>query len=224
MLSRILFIVLIAFSFIFVSCSSNEEEKKENAKQVEETNDEENSISVQTKDGEMDLTDAMTQMQQMMSGGEKVEPINFRKLREMLPKEIDGIKGSNFKGEKTGGFGIKVSTASADYEEDDMSITVTITDMGTMKGMMAMASAAWLNAEIDRETDDEIEQTYTFNGNKTHKKYNSTNESGEINTIIANRFLINVEGRNVSFERMEAALAEVPTAKLESLKNEGIEQ
>ncbi|KAA3656283.1 MAG: hypothetical protein DWQ10_15755 [Calditrichaeota bacterium] len=223
MLTRLFLISLVALSLLFVACGSGSEETENASEQTEEQNINEDNSFQQNNGEEMNLNDAMSQMQQMMSGGDKVEPVNFRKLRALLPKEVDGMDGSNFKGEKTGGFGIKVSMASADYDDDNGSMTITITDMGTMKGMMAMASAAWLNAEIDRETENEIEQTFTLKGNKAHKKYNTLRQTGEISTIIGNRFVVNVKGRKVPYERLENALTEVPMGELEDLKNEGVE-
>ncbi|KAA3610634.1 MAG: hypothetical protein DWQ05_21695 [Calditrichaeota bacterium] len=218
MLQRILMICMLLFSMMLFACGSDkEEEVTEMSEELEQTAEKLNS-------GEMDMTEAMTQMQQVMSGGENVTPVNFRKLKALLPKTIKGIAGSNFEGEKTGGFGIKVSSASADYNDGSKgSMTISITDMGTMKGFAAMASAAWLNAEIDRESDDEFEQTFTYKGNKAHKKYNTRSKRGEISTIIAGRFVVNVKGRKFPFSRLEEALDELPLDELEDMKNEGIE-
>ncbi len=220
--ARISMIFMLFFSLFLFACGSDAEKAKDEEKTVADVTGEVNKTAQKLTSGEIGIDEAMSQMQQMMSGGDKVTPVDFRKLKALLPESIKGLQRSNLEGEKTGGFGIMVSTARADYKNSAGRLTINITDLGTMKGMAAMATAAWLHAEIDRESEDEFEQTFELRGNKAFKKYNKHRQRGEIGTIIASRFIVNVKGRGFPFARLEEALDEISFNELEKLKDEGI--
>lgn len=213
--------LMFILSLFLFSCGSDPDEKKDE-KNMEEISEDLNKTAEKLSSGEIGLGQAMSQMQQAMAGGKSVTPVNFRKLKALLPEKIKGMERTNIEGEKTGGFGIKISTASAKYRDSNGRLKISIVDMGTMKGIAGMATAAWMNAEIDRESENEIEQTFSFRGNKAYKKYNKRSQHGEIAAIIAARFMVSVKGTGLPFSRYEEALDEIPLKALEEMRNEGV--
>jgi len=158
-----------------------------------------------------------------MSGGEKVEVVNFRKLKELLPEELDGMKRTGFSGEKTNSFGIKISKAEGKYKSEDnkQRIEITIIDMGSMKGFAGMTAFAWSWAEIDKETDDGFERTFEYKGHKAFEKYNTKYQDGEVQVFVAKRFMVEVKGNDTPMEKIRSSLNEVNIGDLESMKEEG---
>ena len=60
--------------------------------------------------------------------------------------------------------GVGGSSAKARYAAGSQSVQLSITDLGGMAGLAAMAG--WANMTVDRETDTEIEKVYK-QGNRT---------------------------------------------------------
>ncbi|MEL6989670.1 MAG: hypothetical protein AAGK97_17810, partial [Bacteroidota bacterium] len=128
--------------------------------------------------------------------GEDTELINWRDIKEQLPTKLIGMEQEEVGGETVGAFGFNISQAEATYRDGDKKVDVSITDTGGLAGAMK-AMTAWASLTIDREDSNGWERTSTYKGNKIYEKYNKRSERGEFNAIIANRFVVTVNGRNV---------------------------
>jgi hypothetical protein len=155
------------------------------------------------------------------SMGAAVEPVDFRELKNLLPADIGTLKRKSAEGQKGGGFGIVTSHAEARYEGGGGDIELKITDPGNLSGLAAMA-AMWMNLELDRETDTGYEKTGTANGRRFHEKYDNKAKSGEYTVVVANRFLVEVDGHGIDMPTMKKAIDEINLAKLESMKDVGV--
>ena len=149
-------LIVLLLSLVFVYCGKSDKEKdmEDAAEQMEE---EAKTLS----DGGMEnMAEAMKKMGEVL-GKDGFEPVDFRDLKELLPKSLPGMKREDASGEKTSVMGIKVSKAEASYfdEDNNSSIDISITDMGTVSGFAAMASMAWAFSEYDRESDSGYEKT-----------------------------------------------------------------
>lgn len=149
-----------------------------------------------------------------------VDPVDFRELKGILPEKMLGLERTELGGEKSGAMGFTISNASADYHDTDnnSSIEVEIMDTGGITGMATMALAAWTMADIDKETSDGYEKTTKVDGYKAYEKYNNKNKSGELNVMIAKRFIINVNVSNMSADQMKEVISKLDINKLENLK------
>jgi hypothetical protein len=156
------------------------------------------------------------------SGGAKVEPVDFRELKALLPDELGGLPRKSTSGEKSGAFGIVTSTAEGTYSADGKpaSLHVKITDPGTLSGFTALG-AMWMNAQIDKETDNGYEKTGTLNGRRYHEQYNKSGH-GELTMIAGNRFMVEVSGNNVDMNTIKAAMAKIDLAKLDAMQMAGV--
>jgi hypothetical protein len=168
-----------------------------------------------------DLGTAMQDLGAALSADADVEPVDHRELKnEVLPEKLKGLTRTSSSSERTGMFGINISTAEAEYEpedEDDPTrITITITDLGTIKSA-AMLGYGWLMAEVDRESDDGYEKTRTYKDYPAHEEFNRYGDTGngEIQVIVAERFVVGVEGSGItSMEPVLDALDEVSFRQL----------
>jgi hypothetical protein len=163
----------------------------------------------------------LAQAMQMLAGqnGQRVEPVNFRELKALLPEALPGFKRKDAKGEKAGAMGMVVSQASADYDGDGGArIDIKLVDVGSLAGPLALGMVGWASVEIDRETETGYEKSTVLGGNKAFEKYDTRSKRGEVKVLVGNRFIVEVRGRNVSVDDMKAAAGKLDLAKLATLK------
>lgn len=153
-----------------------------------------------------------------------VEPVDFRKLRELLPETVGDLERTNMEGQKGGAMGVSISTAEATYEgEERRRLTIKIADLGAVSGF-AMFGYGWAMADIDRESSSGYEKTTEYEGHKAHEKYNRDSRRGEMQVLVADRFVVEVEGRDVEMETVKNALAQVNLDALVDMKDEGVQE
>ena len=173
--------------------------------------------------GEQKSTVEETDETALKSGETKVSqsvgPIDFRKLKELLPEEIAGFKRTEASGEKTGAMGFTISTAESKYKGNgNSSVKLEIFDTGGVAGVATMSLAAWTMADIDKETENGYEKTTKLEGHKAFEKYDNINKSGELNVLVADRYVVNVNGNNVTVDKLKSILGDLDLEKLADLK------
>lgn len=132
--------------------------------------------------------------------------VDFRELKALLPGELAGLPRTEASGKKTGAFGINVSVAEGRYgNADGPQIDLKITDMGAIGPLGAMAGLGWMSAEIDSEGNSGYERTVDYRGNKALEKYSAKSKSGTATVMVAGRFMIEVEGKNIEPAQLKAA-------------------
>jgi len=181
-----------------------------------------------TKTGNVNIGDAMAAMGAAVSGaangGKKVETVDFHKLKDLLPADLPGMKRTEATGEKNAAMGMQISNAEGRYSnEQGASVTLKIADIGSMTGLAGMAAYAWAATSIDRETETGYEKTSTFNGYKSHEKYDKQTKSGELSVLVGNRFTVEADGNGIDMDALKAALGKVDLGKLDGMKGEGVQ-
>ncbi len=217
------FLVLSAGLVLTTACKSPEQKAAEDAakgmqaasKQMEEA----------TKKGTANLGDAMAAMGAAVSGtngGKKVETVDYKELKALLPESLPGMKRTDVTGEKTSAMGMQLSNAEGRYSSDQgSSLTIKITDIGSLTGLAGMTAYAWARVDVDRESDTGYEKTAIFNGYKSHEKYDNQNKTGEISVMVGDRFVVEADGNNVDIDAIKNALGKVDLGKLNRMKGEG---
>lgn len=166
--------------------------------------------------------DAMKQMGQALGGSVKVEPVDFRTLKELLPETIAGMKKVSSEGSRTNVMGVASAKAEATYEDGKGGrIVLDITDVGTLTGVTAMAFA-WINVEIDKEGTSGYERTTTVEGRKAYERYDKAARSGELDVLVAGRFIVGARATGVDMKAFKEAVAKLDLARLEALKMQGL--
>jgi len=170
-----------------------------------------------------DMAKAMQQMQnafqQMNKAGADTVVIGFREFKALLPAEIVGLSLHDAKGERNAAMGMKISQASGEYgsASEGPYIQIEIMDIGTLKGIAGMSLAGWSSMEIDRESDTELEQTFTYNGYKAIKHYFFNEKTGEINMIIGSRVVVSYKIHQIPLEKYESIMAQLDYARIKDL-------
>jgi len=175
------------------------------------------------KTGTAGVAGAAEAMGAALGATQAAEAVDFRELKALLPEDLPGMKRSNAEGEKTSAMGFTMSKAEARYEsESGGSVMITISDIGAMTGMAAMGLYAWAAGAIDRETETSYEKSTTIKGYKGYEKYDRQSTSGEVQVLVAGRFIVEVDGNNVPMDAIKGALERVDLGKLEGMKNVGV--
>uniref|UniRef100_A0A832G872 Lipoprotein n=1 Tax=Ignavibacterium album TaxID=591197 RepID=A0A832G872_9BACT len=216
MIKRFLVTLSIAL-FIIFGCGENKQ-NPENQTNKSESGDNKGDLE--------NFAESMKNLSESFNEGKKVNPVDFRDLKSLLPEQIGTLKRTNASGEKSSAMGINISKADADYREEqgNKRIDIEITDLGSVTGLSAFAAYGWYMTEIDKETDDGYEKTFTYKGNKGYEKYNNKYQNGDISVLVAKRFVVEINGDNVSMDEMKAALDMIDIGKLEGMKDFGIEK
>ncbi len=162
-------------------------------------------------------------------GGTVKEAVDFRELKDLLPEKVDGLERTSSEGERNSVLGMQFSNAQGRYEDGDERIEISISDLGTLSGIAKIPFTAWLQTEVDRESDRGFERTRKFrSGGKeypSHEKFEGTGDEGncEIQVWVAERFIVSIEGRNVAMDQCEDARDEISFRQLDRMKDVGTE-
>ena len=113
-------------------------------------------------------------------------------LETLLPKELSGWTSEKATSQAAGAamFGGGIS-AERTYRKDDKDVTVNIiTDSPMLQGLMVMFN----NPMFATADGGKLEK---INGQKAIVKFDEEGKTGDIQLVIANRFLVKVSGNNV---------------------------
>jgi hypothetical protein len=159
---------------------------------------------------------------QAAATSQPTEPVDFRKLKELLPAELAGIKRTDAKGERTAFGELKLSVARGQYYKevengDSPSIDIEITDYGATRGMTDVL-ASWTTLEIDQEGDDGYEKSKKIEGQAALEKFTNEGKSGSLQIFVANRFLVNVTTQHLSVEQFKKIGESLKIKELAALK------
>ena len=165
---------------------------------------------------------AMEAMSKVVAQSENVTitPVDFRKLKALLPDSVADLKRKSLEGQKV----MEMSEATAEYsaESGNTSFSIKITDPGNMRGTIAASTAASLSIDMDKESDNGYERNVNFQGYRAHEQM--TGQSGEMTLLVGDRFLVEAHGYNIKADQLKAAVGSLPLKKLEAMKDEGVEK
>ena len=166
-----------------------------------------------------DFVENMQEVQKSMTEGQKYEVVDFRELKALLPESIGNLNQTNAEGEKSGAMGFTVSRAQGNYNTEDYSesIDIEIVDLAGAVGMTGLAAWGWAITDIDKETETGYEKTIKYNGHKGYEKYNTQDMYGSLEVLVSGRFMVSVNGSNVSMDFIKKSFDEIDLGKLESM-------
>lgn len=136
------------------------------------------------------------------------EVVDFRILKDAMPEKMLGMPRVTYDGQKSGIAGLNIATASAEYKDDNRSVSVSITDTGGFGAAIA-GLATWSQIDVDKETQDGYERTTTIGGKKAIEKFNRTTGEGEIAMIAADRFIVTVNGYGIKEGDLRTAIEKI---------------
>ena len=148
--------------------------------------------------------------------GTNAAPIAAADLKALLPESIGDLKRESI--ESGGGdvAGIGGSSAKAAYVAGDKRLRLSVTDLGGLGGMAALAG--WANMTSDRETPTEVEKTYKAGNRTVHEKQRKDGGSSEYTVLLANGVVVEAQGERVDVEALKKVVEGIDLGKVESLK------
>ncbi|MBL7977936.1 MAG: hypothetical protein JNN12_06310 [Bacteroidetes Order II. Incertae sedis bacterium] len=148
------------------------------------------------------------------------EPIDFRELKTLFPEKLGVYARVDAGGERTAILGYGLSKAHAFYEGKRGEIKMHLYDSGGLRSVKAV-HAGWLYAQLDRENGTTTERTTTIKGYPGREKYRSDTQTGELDLVVADRFIVKVSGDNVPLQVLHQALDKIQLGTLASWKDKG---
>jgi len=148
--------------------------------------------------------------------GTNAAPIAAADLKALLPESIGDLKRESI--ESGGGdvAGIGGSSAKAAYVAGDKRLRLSVTDLGGLGGMAALAG--WANMTSDRETPTEVEKTYKAGNRTVHEKQRKDGGSSEYTVLLANGVVVEAQGDRVDVAALKKVVEGMDLGKVESLK------
>ena len=163
------------------------------------------------------MDEAGKQMQAASDGkGEALPLISTDVLKTYLPDNVAGFTRTDLSTETGSAGAMGAATAKGTYERGDSRILLTVTDMGSMGALTAMAGA--FNVQSSKESGGSYEKIGKVDGRMTTEKYDATSKHGEYMVVVADRFAVQAEGDNVSIADIKTAVSAINPGRLESLK------
>lgn len=187
-----IFLIIMAM-VLSISCGGKKEqpEEKEKAKNV---------LTEKSKAISESLNAAAEAIEAMKEEAERtpenVEPVNFKELIKLMPEPFPGWKIKEKPTGKTQTYGAKWSYSEAKqiYVKDDSIIELYIKDGAYIPMLYTMFA---FSSAYSEETSDKYKKGFTKGDNKGFEEYNYNNKSGNINLLIAKRFIIEANGQKI---------------------------
>lgn len=148
--------------------------------------------------------------------GKAAEPVRFQDLIALLP-QIDGWEQQKPTGERmTSPF--PTANAKASYTQGDSRVEVELIDSAFNQLLLAPI-AMFLQVGYSTESTSGYEKSASVNGQPGWEKWNSDSKRGEVNALVAKRFLVSVEGNNIEDAKLLQEVAgKIDFNRLASLK------
>jgi hypothetical protein len=156
-----------------------------------------------------------------LNSGQQVESLAPDRLKAFVPDELSGLSRSSIAAERNAAMGIQISQANATYSDDSgRELRLEITDAGTAKGLLGLAS--WAGMEGEREENGRYEKTFREDGKLIHEAWDSNASTGEYSVVVGDRFTVKVEGAAGSVDELRDAVQRLDLDGLANLRTEGV--
>lgn len=133
-----------------------------------------------------------------------VDPVSFRDLQTAFG-DLKGWEKGKPTGERMTA-PVAFSEAGVTYRQGDASVDAKIIDSGFNQILMA-PFAMFLSAGYEKETEDGYEKSVKVGEHPGWEKWNSQGKDGELNAVVAKRFLLTLEGNGIESTKVLYDLA-----------------
>ncbi len=214
MKSKLLILSMLSLGLLMQNCTGSKTPEEKAAEEAAAA------IEKHAEEAGTDMEKAAKEMAKAMEGlanGEKMPIVEPKKLKTLLPETLMGMTRTEFESESVGMAGFQISSAKAAYEKDGGKIRINIADTGGM-GVAMMGMAAWASVSIDKENENGYERTGEIDGYKSFERYDRPGKNGEVSVLVAKRFIVTVNGDNVSESDLKNAVKGIDLGNLAGMK------
>jgi hypothetical protein len=158
----------------------------------------------------------------LLGGGRHVDPMDIDQLKPFVPDTFAGLPKKSSNAEKNGIAGLMVSKAEATYGDDGQKrVTLEVSDTGGVSGLMGLAT--WVGVQGEKDDDSGTERTQKVNGRLVHERTSKRGGDNEFGIVLGERFMVSAKG-TVDLNTLKAAVQALDLAKLESMKDVGVQK
>jgi hypothetical protein len=150
-----------------------------------------------------------------IEAGKNTPAVAADTLKGLLPGAVAGYGRTTVQSSSGGAGGVSMATASGDYAKGDTSFSLSVTDMGAMAGLAAVAGA--VDAQSSSETATSYEKTGKVDGRMTTEEWDREAKSGRYSVLVGNRFNVEAHGNADNVDALKQAVASVDFGRLEGL-------
>ncbi len=195
------------------ACGSSSEQKK--AQTVQQAADQASQSATNMAKGLEEMAKGLGAL-----GGDPnakpVDPVSFRDLQATFG-DLAGWEKGKATGEKMS-TPVNFSRAEVGYTKGDSRIKIEISDSG-FNQMLMIPYSMFLTSGYEKETESGYEKSTKVGEHPGWEKWNTENKNGELNAIVAKRFIVQVDGHQLENPKMlHTAMASVDLGKLAGLK------
>jgi len=146
---------------------------------------------------------------------EPQKPVAVDDLKALLPVDLSGYERSNLETSSSGAGDVQIGVAKADYKKGEASFQLSVTDLGPMGAMAALASG--MGAQQTKETAEGYEKVTTVDGRLISEEWNRQSKFGKYSVVVADRFAVAAEGAADNVDDLKRAVQAVDAGRLEAL-------
>jgi hypothetical protein len=158
---------------------------------------------------------ALSDMMGAMAGGSG-EPLPPQALKDLLPESLGSLRRNSIEAQGQQAMGVAGSSAKARYADGAQSVQLSITDLGGMAGLAAVAG--WAGTTLDKETDTTIERVYKQGPRTLREKHRKDGSKAELTVLLANGVVVEADARQLDPAALKAIVDGLDLARLESMK------
>lgn len=127
--------------------------------------------------------------------GKPVDPVSFKELQTVFPNLDGWVKGKPTGERMT--MPVRFSQAEIEYRNGDSRIQMKIVDSG-FNQLLLIPYSMFLTSGYEKETANGYEKSTTVAGHPGWEKWNSESKNGEVNALVAKRFVFTIEGDEIA--------------------------
>jgi hypothetical protein len=162
------------------------------------------------------MGDVVGAMAGAAAGGTAGAVIAAQDLKALLPEALGDFKRESFEASGGQAMGINGSTAKASYRAGDKRVDLSITDMGALGGIAAMAGLAQMT--MDKETTDGFEKVYKQGKTTVREEGRKDGSRAEYTVMLDNGVIVEARGEQLDMKALKTLAAAVDLGKVEALK------
>lgn len=220
-LAGALFCGFVTAGCIFVGDSESRDEAEEVREDLRDAADD---IAASVTDAMEGLGEHLSDFAEELGGETLVDqPIHFREFYDFLPERAAGLRRTSREGATGGALGFHMSVAEAEYEgSGGAEVEVSIADIGAMPVIGSEGFLDWLDLSVDEESDRGWARTIEYEGYPAMEEFRRTRGDrgrAEFTWFIESRFVVALEGRNLTIDELHELRDAIDTDALADLRD-----
>ena len=206
------------------ACGKSDQEKQAEAAEAKAAAEKSDEAAKKPQAESGDVAKGLEAMAQGLAGaasavggnGEPVTPVSFKQLQSVFPALPGWTRGKPTGEQMTSP--VAYSQSEIRYTKGDRRIELTIIDSGFHQLLLAPYTV-FLTAGYERQTENGYEKSTKVGSEPGWEKWNAAANTGEVNAVVARRFLVQAEGHKVEdIKVLHDVLGKIDFVRLGKLK------